>query len=98
MTLSSWKCAGEGTRYQAIVEINFSLKDDAGPDVPEKVAGRRAAIACIRRAEPAGRRARRAIETPGAMRRPVPAAVEGLGATASTTCPGFTAPEAGPRD
>jgi periplasmic protein TonB len=27
-TLIDWKCAGDGTKYQASVEINFSLKDD----------------------------------------------------------------------
>jgi len=27
-TLSEWKCVGEGSRYQASVEINFTLKDE----------------------------------------------------------------------
>ena len=27
-TLSEWKCVGEGQRYQASVEINFTLKDE----------------------------------------------------------------------
>ena len=27
-TLGEWKCAADGTRYQASVEINFSLKDE----------------------------------------------------------------------
>jgi outer membrane biosynthesis protein TonB len=27
-TLSEWKCVGEGTKYQASVEINFTLKDE----------------------------------------------------------------------
>jgi len=26
-TLSEWKCVGEGAKYQASVEINFTLKD-----------------------------------------------------------------------
>ncbi len=26
--LATWKCAGEGARYQAMVEVNFSLKDE----------------------------------------------------------------------
>ena len=27
-TLAEWKCAGEGAKYQASVEINFTLKDE----------------------------------------------------------------------
>jgi protein TonB len=27
-TLMEWKCAGDGTKYQASVEINFTLKDE----------------------------------------------------------------------
>src|SRR5205823_3772522 len=27
-TLSDWKCTGEGAKYQASVEINFTLKDE----------------------------------------------------------------------
>ena len=27
-TLIDWKCVGEGAKYQASVEINFSLKDE----------------------------------------------------------------------
>ena len=27
-TLGSWKCSGDGTKYQASVEINFTLKDE----------------------------------------------------------------------
>ena len=27
-TLAEWKCVGEGARYQASVEINFTLKDE----------------------------------------------------------------------
>ena len=26
--LATWKCAAEGARYQAMVEVNFSLKDE----------------------------------------------------------------------
>jgi TonB family protein len=27
-TLADWKCAGEGARYKASVEVNFTLKDE----------------------------------------------------------------------
>ena len=27
-TLSEWKCAAEGAKYKASVEINFTLKDE----------------------------------------------------------------------
>ena len=26
--LSNWKCAQQGQRYQALVEVNYSLKDE----------------------------------------------------------------------